>query len=62
MAPVVVDGVVLRIRPGIKQVINRFRGEEYDRANRAYDQDCQQHDAAFAALKFSLVKEVQSVI
>jgi hypothetical protein len=23
MAPVVVDGVVLRIRPGIKQVINR---------------------------------------
>jgi hypothetical protein len=62
MAPVVVDGVVLRIRPGIKQVINRFRGEEYDRANSANDQDCQQHDAGFAALKFSLVKEVQSVI
>jgi hypothetical protein len=62
MAPVVVDGVVLRIRPGIKQVINRFRGEEYDRANRANDQDCQQHEAAYAALEFSLIKEIQSVI
>jgi hypothetical protein len=57
MPGVIVNWMVPRMGPGIEHVIHRSCGKKYDRANRANDHYSQQHDAAFAVLKFRFFKE-----